>query len=97
MTKIKLNNFEYQIDSYSRNTSIMDGNITSTAYMSLVNGDAVSLNNLFGVTITSIDITVDGNKIYELVDINAKVDSINEFLSGDRMGYNMNISFQQGE
>lgn len=97
MTKIKLNNTEYQIDSYNRTTNIMDGNINSTAYVNLVNGDATALNALLGTTITSIEITVDSDKIYELTSINATVESVNEYLAGDRMSYNLNITFKQGE
>lgn len=97
MTKIKLNNSEYQIESYNRTTNISDNNITSTAYLNLSSGEAVNLNSLLGTTINSIEIDVDDIKIYELTNINAKVDSVNEYLSGNRMSYNVNITFKQGE
>lgn len=97
MTKIKLNNSEYQIESYNRTTNISDNNITSTAYLNLSSGEAVNLNSLLGTTINSIEIDVDDVKIYELTNINAKVDSVNEYLSGNRMSYNVNITFKQGE
>lgn len=94
MTKIKLNNYECEIDSYSRNTNISDGNINSSSYVNVLNGNVDELNALLGTTITSIEIYIDNDKIYELHNINAEVNSLNEYLSGDRMTYNLNLTFK---
>lgn len=94
MTKIKLNNYECEIDSYNRNTNISDGNINSSGYINVPNGNVDELNALLGTTITSIEIYIDNDKIYELHNINAEVSSLNEYLSGDRMTYNLNLTFK---
>jgi cob(I)alamin adenosyltransferase len=94
MTKIKLNNYECEIDSYSRTTNISDGNINGSGYINVLNGDVDELNALLGTTITSIEIYVDERKIYELHDIDAEVNTLNEYLSGDKMAYNLNLTFK---
>lgn len=98
MIKIKLNNYECEIDSYNRNTNIIEnGTVNSIAYANIINGNIGELNALLGTNISSIEIYFNSNKIYELQDITAEITSVNEYLSGDRMSYNINITFKQGE
>ena len=97
MITIKLNNYECQIDNYNRNTSITEGNFSSNAYASIVNGDVNELNALIGTTITSIEIYSNENKIYDLQNISAEIVSINEYLSGEQINYNINMIFRQSE
>lgn len=93
MTQIKLNDYVCEIDSYNRNTTISGGVLSSNGYINLVNGNASELNELLGTPVTDIEITVDNEKIYELHDIDAEINSMNEYLSGNRMAYNLNIVF----
>ena len=94
MIKIKLNNYECEINSYNRNTSIMEDNISSNANITVINGEAEELNALLGTDIESIEITIDEDKIYDLKNLNAEINTINEYLSGDSMIYNIGIIFK---
>lgn len=94
MTKIKLNNYEYEIDNYNRTTNVIDGNISSSAYVNIIEGNTSTLNALLGTVVTDIEISVDEQKIYELHNIDAEITSLNEFLSGNRMSYNFNLIFR---
>ena len=93
MTKIILNTTEFEIDSYGRNTYFNGETISSNANCSILNSDATELNELLGVAITTIQIYHDNNLIYDLQDINARIESINEYLSGNRIGTSINLVF----
>ena len=95
MITIKLNDYECQIDNYNRNTSISEGNFSSNGYASIVNGDVNELNALLGTSITSIEIYSNEEKIYDLKNISAEINSINEYLSGERIAYNVSMIFRQ--
>lgn len=93
MNKIKFNNTEYEVESYSKNTSFSGETIVSNAYCAIITDDVASLNTLAQTTITSIQIYHNEVLIYNLSDISAKIDSINEYLQGERMGINVNLTF----
>lgn len=93
MTTIKLNNTEFEVESYNKNTYFTGENIMSNANCSIKVVDMNTLNALVPVAITSIQIKYDNNIIYNLTDVNAKIDSINEYLNGDHMNTNVNFTF----
>lgn len=93
MNTIKFNDLELEVESYNKNTYFNDGNITSTGYCTVITNDIASLNELMGEIITSIEIKHNDNSIYNLANLNAHIDTINESLSGDRIVVNLNITF----
>lgn len=97
MNKIKLNNTEFEITSYSKNLSISEGNINESGYCELFSPDAEDLNALINVPITTIQIYYNSLLIYELNNISAHIVSINEYLSMDHMNVNMNLIFDTEE
>ena len=93
MIKIKLNDFECEIDNYNRNTNITSGLITSNAYFNVLGVEISAFNAILKDKITSIVIIVDDKEIYNLTDIEAEISSVNEYLSGDHMSYGVNLNF----
>lgn len=93
MNTIKFNNLELEVESYNKNTYLNDGNITSTGYCAVLTNDIAALNELMTETITDIEIKHDGNIIYSLDNLSARIDTISESLSGDRININLNIAF----
>jgi len=93
MDTIKLNNTEMSITAYNRNTYFSEGGITSTANCSVLVDDLDNLNAIAQDTITSIQIYHDNTLIYDLQDIEAYIESINEYLNGDRMDVGVNLVF----
>ena len=92
MNKIKFNDVEFEVESYSKNTYFHE-ELSSNGNCSIITDDMDALHALAEVPITSIQILHDGEVIYNLHDINAKIDNINEYLSGDRMSINVNLIF----
>ena len=95
MNKIVLNTAEFEIDTFNKSTNYSEGNITSTGYMSVFTTNISELNTLAKETITSLKIYHDETLIYNLENINAHIDNINEFLSGDHMSINITMTFKE--
>ena len=93
MNKIKFNNTEFESESYNRTTYFGGETVTSNASCSLLNADMDDIEELVGADITSIQIRHDGNLIYDLQNISAKLDNSNEYFSGDRMNIGLNFTF----
>lgn len=95
MNKIKLNNLELEVESYNKNTYFSGDSMNSNASMSvrIDEDDITDLNALAASPITTIQIHADERLIYDLQNINAKIDSINEYLNGDRMNVSVNLTF----
>ena len=94
MNTIKLNNVEFAVESYNKNTTFSGETVSSNGYISFAPIDNIdALNTLSQSAITSIQILHDEKVIYDLQNINAHVDSMNEYLSGDRMTIGVNLTF----
>ena len=93
MNTIKLNNTTFEIENYNRNTYFGGETINSTGSCSLTNADIADVNELGSTTITTLQIYHDNTLIYDLQDINAKIDSINEYLNGDRVSISVSFTF----
>ena len=93
MNIIKLNNSEFEVESYNKSTYFTGENISSTASLVIYAADITALNAEFQQPITSIEIYHDGNKIYDLEEISGHVDNMTEYLNGDRMNVSLTISF----
>ena len=92
MNKIILNNAEFEVVSYNRNTYLSDGTIRSNASAN-IKADIAEVNALLNTTITSLEITHDGTSIYHLTNLNAKMESMNEYLNGDTIDISINLTF----
>ena len=93
MNTIKFNNEEFEVASYTKNTSFSEDSITSNGYCELIAPNISNLMSVAQVPITSIEIYHDNTQIYELENINARIENINEYLSEDRISVNMNFVF----
>ena len=94
MSKIILNNEEFNLSSYNKNTYYTGEVISSTGSCQLTDADIDTLNTMAQGKITSIQIVNDNNQtVYDLNDIDAKIDSINEYYSGMSMSITLNMTF----
>ena len=93
MNVIVLNESEFTVTSYSKVTTFSDNTITSTGYIALQANNMEALEALGETPITSIKIYHDEALIYELENINAHIDLINETLGEDQVYINVNMTF----
>ena len=93
MNTIKFNDTSFEVESYNKNTSFMGETISSSASCTINTNNIESLNALAQDSITSIQILHNNDLIYNLADIDAKIDNISEYLNGDRMGVSVNLTF----
>lgn len=93
MNTIKFNAVEFEVMSYNKNTYFNDGSMTSSASCQIIVADMDVLNGLTNTAITSLQILHEGEVIYNLSDINARIESISEYLNVDRMDINVNLKF----
>ena len=94
MNKIKLNNVEVELESYNKTTYFSEHAMNSNANCVVITNDVTALHTLAETVITSIQIKSDETIIYDLQNINGKIDNINEYLNGNRMSINIFITFQ---
>jgi len=93
MTTIKFNNTTFEVTTYNKNTYFGGETITSNASCNIRVNDMATLNALAEEPITTIQIYYENNLIYNLQDANAKIDNIGEYLGGDHMEVNVNLTF----
>ena len=93
MNTIKLNNSEFELTSFSRNTYFSDNEINSTANCDLrIIGSSI-LDELADADITSLQIKHDNDVIYNLTDISAKITNISEYLNTDYINTSVSLTF----
>ena len=95
MNKIKFNNVEFEVEQYTKNTYFGGETINSNANCSITTDDISTLIALASTTITTLQIYHDDTLIYNLQNTNAKIESINEYLSIDRMNISVNLIFTE--
>ena len=93
MNTIKLNNTTFEVTSYNKSTYLSDQEIRSNATCSIKISDIADVNALMGVTITSLKIYHDETLIYNLADISAKLDNVNEYLNIDTVDVSLSLTF----
>jgi hypothetical protein len=90
----------FGLESYNKTTTFEGDTVNSSGYASLLmTQDTDTISDLVTVaqgTVTSIEIKHDGTSIYNSTNLNAKINNINEYLSGDRINVNINFIFNQG-
>lgn len=93
MTTIILNNNEFELVSFNRNTSFYENNISSTANCDILVSNAAALQALINTTITTLKIKYENEIIYNLTDISAKIVTMNEYLNTDHISTNLGLTF----
>ena len=93
MNTIKLNNLELRVESYNKSTYFNGQDIVSNANCNVITSDIATLLALMEEEITSIQIFSDETLIYNLQNITARIESINEYLDGNRISVNINFNF----
>lgn len=94
MNTIVFNNeASFGIESFNKTTNFEGNAMTSTGYASLITSDLDDLTAVAQDTITSIKILHDDEVIYNSTGLTAKITTINEYLSSDRMNININFNF----
>lgn len=93
MTTLKLNNTEFELAAFTRNTSFYENSIASTASCDIKVSDTDLLETLTDIQITSLQIKYDDNIIYNLDGINAKITNINEYLNTDHINTTIGLTF----
>ena len=97
MNKIKLNNLELEVESYNKNTYFTGETIISTAACTVRTSNMTAVNTLAEAPVTLIQIRVNNELVYDLPNINAKIESINEYLATDHMNVTINLNFNAGD
>ena len=94
MNTIKFNNVEFEVENFYRNTNFSEDHIESNGNCSVKVDSIDEIYELAESTITSIQILHDGEVIYSLSDLNAKIANINESFTGARVSPNLSIQFE---
>lgn len=97
MAKIVLNDeLTYNISQFNRYVNLLDGTMQITGSFTIVNGQfSTLLETLKELTITSLKILNDQDiKIYELTDLNAQVNTIDETLVTNSMETHISLLFR---
>lgn len=94
MSKIKLNQLELEVESYSKGIYFSNGIISSSGSCTVNTNNITALMELAKNSIDVIQIyNNDDVLIYDLQNANANIDNINEYLNGDKMNININFIF----
>ena len=93
MNVIKFNNTEFPVTSYNKTTNFYDGGMSSNAYAAIQVDNMADLTALAETQITSIKIYHYNTLIYNLDNINAHFDNINESLGEDQIYVTVNLTF----
>lgn len=93
MTTIKFNDNAWEVASYSKNTYFNGETITSNASCGLKVTNTNELQAMAPEPITTIKILKDDTVIYDLEDIDARIENINEYLDTDHMSVTVNLIF----
>ena len=95
MNVIKFNNTEFEVEGYSKNTYFNGASMSSNGMCQVKLDDISALMDLAQTPITSIQILHDDVVIYDLQDINARIDNTNEYLNTDRIDVSINLIFEE--
>lgn len=93
MNTIKFNDHAYQVQNYNKSTYFNNGTITSTASCSIITSDSDSLTDMADEKIETIQIYNDENLIYTSANLNGHLNSIEEYLTTDRVNVNLSFGF----
>ena len=92
MTIIKFNNTTFEVTSFNKST-YFNGNLVSAATCELEGTNVDALEPFLTTPITTLQIYYNDALIYDLQNITARIDAINEVLEVNHMGISVNITF----
>lgn len=95
MTKLILNDKEFEVISFNRSTYLNDNELVSNASALLVSTEEciTNIHSIFDTHITTIKIKKDNEIIYNAGTIDASITVINESLMGEEVNISINIDF----
>ena len=93
MTTIKFNDTTFIVEGFTKSTSLINGSIHSTGNCSILLDGTDSVNSLLGIEITDIEIYNNDELIYNLDNLNAHDNNINEYLSDEKMRASFSIIY----
>lgn len=93
MNTIKFNNTTFLVDSFNKNTYLVDGTIVHDGNCIIKNNNLQALHELMSETITEIYIYHDDILIYNSENLNVTISSVNEHLDEDHMTITLNLKF----
>lgn len=84
-----------ELTGFNRSTTFENGNMNSMAYLNVVNtAQTAGWLQEFGLAgITNLTIKDGNDVIYNLANLNARISSVNESLSGNEISVSVNIEF----
>ena len=93
MVKIKLNEEEFEITSFNKLTYFYEDGIKSNGNCNIKAYDEETIADLSQEVITTLKIYKDNELIYNLENINAHIEYVNETLVNDDMTTTLNLTF----
>ena len=93
MTKIKLNNEEFEITAFTRTTYFREDGISSFANFDAVNLDLDDISTLAQNPVTALQIYYNNDLIYDLQDISVHIDNVNDSLEETVVTTKVNLTF----
>ena len=94
MNKIKLDQLEMEVESYNKSTYFNNDTINSSGNCAVNTSNMTALAELAKNPINTIQIyNNDDALIYDLQNANANIESISEYLNGEKMSININFIF----
>jgi len=93
MTKIKLNNDEFQITAFTRTTYFRDDGVSSFANFDAVNLDLDQISILAQNPVTALQIYHNNELIYDLQNISVHIDNVNDSLEDEVISTKVNLTF----
>ncbi len=93
MNTIKFNNTVFEVESYNKNTYFNEDSISSNGSCQIITNNIIELNELAQETITTIQIYHNETLIYDLQNIECKINSVSEYLNGDRVSIGLSFIF----
>ena len=93
MTKIKLNNEEFEINTFTRTTFFGDEAVKSFANFEVVSLDLEKMTALAANIITVLQIYHNNDLIYDLQNTNIHIDNVNDLLNNDTVTTTVNLTF----
>ena len=91
MNTIKINDLVLELINYSKNTNFIENHFRYSIACTVNTNITSEIEALLLETITSIEIYVKDNLIYELKNISGKIENLNEYFVSDHMATTINL------
>ena len=88
------NDATFELEAFNKNTTISGSTLTSTGNATIYTSNIDDIMALALETITSIQILFDEDVIYNSTNLTCKLNSISEYLSGNRVNIQLSFNFE---